>query len=211
MCVACDYTIHRANHHFGWNRDFAPALTAKPGSTIHFECTDASGGQLDAASTLAERRRPRFRQGQSGDRTGLCRRRQPGDALKVTIRKFMPSGVGWTANIPGFGLLADQFTEPALHIWKYDPASMAPALYRPWRQGAAEAVRRHDRPRSGRSRACIPSCRRAGSAAIWIFATSRPASRSICRSRSRARCSPSATPTPPRATARSAARPSRAR
>ena len=48
---------------------------------------------------------------------------EPGDALKVTIRQFMPSGVGWTANIPGFGLLADQFTEPALHIWKYDPAA----------------------------------------------------------------------------------------
>ena len=29
-------------------------------------------------------------------------------------------GWGWTANIPGFGLLADQFKEPALHIWKYD-------------------------------------------------------------------------------------------
>ena len=31
MCVACDYTIHSAKHNFGWNRDFAPALTAKPG------------------------------------------------------------------------------------------------------------------------------------------------------------------------------------
>ncbi len=27
---------------------------------------------------------------------------------------FKPSGFGWTANIPGFGLLADQFKEPAL-------------------------------------------------------------------------------------------------
>ena len=46
---------------------------------------------------------------------------EPGDALKVTLQSFEPSGLGWTANIPGFGLLADQFTEPALHIWKYDP------------------------------------------------------------------------------------------
>ena len=48
---------------------------------------------------------------------------EPGDALKVTIETFKPSGFGWTANIPGFGLLADQFTEPALHIWNYDAAS----------------------------------------------------------------------------------------
>ena len=56
---------------------------------------------------------------------------EPGDALKVTIRKFMPSGFGWTANIPGFGLLADQFPDPALHMWSYDAATLAPALYGP--------------------------------------------------------------------------------
>ena len=56
---------------------------------------------------------------------------KPGDALKVTIDSFKPSGWGWTANIPGFGLLADQFEEPALHIWKYDPGTLAPAMYGP--------------------------------------------------------------------------------
>jgi len=131
MCVACDYTIHRANHHFGWNRDFAPALVAKPGSTIHFECIDASGGQLDAASTLQHVVDLDF--GKVNPVTGpvYVEGAMPGDALKVTIHEFIPSGVGWTANIPGFGLLADQFTEPALHIWKYDPASMEPSLFGP--------------------------------------------------------------------------------
>ncbi len=55
----------------------------------------------------------------------------PGDALKITFRKFIPSGSGWTANIPGFGLLADQFPDPALHMWTYDPTSLAPAVYGP--------------------------------------------------------------------------------
>jgi acetamidase/formamidase len=49
----------------------------------------------------------------------------------VTLLDFAPSGWGWTANIPGFGLLADQFKEAALHIWKYDASSLAPALYGP--------------------------------------------------------------------------------
>ncbi|HEU4826402.1 MAG TPA: acetamidase/formamidase family protein, partial [Dongiaceae bacterium] len=35
----------------------------------------------------------------------------------------------WTANIPGFGLLADQFKEPALHIWKYDASLSKPAMF----------------------------------------------------------------------------------
>jgi acetamidase/formamidase len=56
---------------------------------------------------------------------------RPGDVLKATLLSFTPSGWGWTANIPGFGLLADQFKDPALHIWRYDTASMAPAAYGP--------------------------------------------------------------------------------
>ncbi len=131
MCVACDYTIHSSKHNFGWSRDFAPALTAKPGSTIHFECIDASGGQLHAGSTVEDVANLDF--GRVNPVTGpvYVEGAEPGDALKVTIREFVPSGVGWTANIPGFGLLADQFTEPAIHIWTYDPASMAPSLYGP--------------------------------------------------------------------------------
>jgi acetamidase/formamidase len=54
---------------------------------------------------------------------------QPGDAVKITIGGFVPSGFGWTAVIPGFGLLADQFVDPALHIWSYDKARLTPAAF----------------------------------------------------------------------------------
>jgi acetamidase/formamidase len=131
MCVACDYTIHRQNHHFGWNRDFTPVVTARPGQTIHFECLDSSGGQLGRDSTLADVAALDFEKVNPVTGPVYVEGAAPGDALKVTLRKFVPSGVGWTANIPGFGLLADQFTEPALHVWTYDPASMAPALFGP--------------------------------------------------------------------------------
>jgi len=52
--------------------------------------------------------------------------------LKVTLLEFVPSGWGWTANIPGFGLLADEFPEAALHIWRYDAQTLAPALFGRW-------------------------------------------------------------------------------
>ena len=131
MCIACTHTIHRAKHHFGWNRDFEPALVAKAGETIHFECLDSSGGQLGKGSTLETLGALDF--GKINPVTGpvYVEGAKPGDALKVTIRRFVPSGIGWTANIPGFGLLADQFQEPALHMWTYDPVNMAPALYGP--------------------------------------------------------------------------------
>ena len=54
---------------------------------------------------------------------------EPGDALKVTINEFAASDFGWTANIPGFGLLADRFADPALKIWKLDSAGKMPAVF----------------------------------------------------------------------------------
>ena len=131
MCVTCDHTIHRKNHNFGWNRDFTPALTAKSGQTIHFECLDSSGGQLGLNSTAKDIATLDFSKINPVTGPVYVEGAEPGDALKVTIRKFIPSGLGWTANIPGFGLLADQFKDPALHIWKYDTTTMAPALYGP--------------------------------------------------------------------------------
>jgi acetamidase/formamidase len=129
MCNKCDYTIHGRHHHFGWDNSFAPAERVAPGSTIAFQCLDASGGQLGADSTVDDVGRLDFAKVNPVTGPIFVEGAEPGDALKVTIEAFTPSGFGWTANIPGFGLLADHFKAPALHLWKYDAASMAPALY----------------------------------------------------------------------------------
>ncbi|MDQ0455247.1 acetamidase/formamidase family protein [Rhizobium paknamense] len=131
MCITCQHTIHRASHHFGWNRDFEPTLVAKPGETILFECMDSSGGQIGADASLDTLAALDFSRINPVSGPVFIEGAEPGDVVKVTLRKFHPSGLGWTANIPGFGLLADQFKEPALHLWHYDPASLAPALYGP--------------------------------------------------------------------------------
>ncbi|MCW4113833.1 acetamidase/formamidase family protein [Aurantimonas sp. MSK8Z-1] len=129
MCSNCDYTIHGRSHHFGWDNSFAPVQHAAPGSTIEFECLDSSGGQLNRTSTVADV--PALDFGKINPVTGpiFVEGAEPGDALKVTIEAFKPSGFGWTANIPGFGLLADQFKDPALTIWSYDPASLEPSAF----------------------------------------------------------------------------------
>ncbi|MBS1168646.1 MAG: acetamidase [Proteobacteria bacterium] len=131
MCLACDYTIHRRDHHFGWSRDFTPAVVAKSGETIHFECLDSAGGQLGIGSTVADVVNLDFAKVNPVTGPVYVEGAEPGDVLKVEIREFVPSGIGWTAVIPGFGLLADQFTDPALHVWKYDPGTLAPSLFGP--------------------------------------------------------------------------------
>jgi amidase len=134
MCKLCDYTIHAAQHNFGWDNCFVPAERVDPGATILFHCHDSSAGQLVASSTLADVVALDF--GKINPVSGpiYVEGAMPGDVLKVTIGDFAPQrhdgrGFGWTANIPGFGLLADQFTDPALHIWSYDAGQMAPALW----------------------------------------------------------------------------------
>ena len=172
MCVACNYTIHRKDHNFAWSRDFAPALTCKPGETIHFECLDSGAGHFTRDSTVADVATVDFAKVNPVTGPVFVEGAEPGDAVKVTFRKFIPSGVGWTANIPGFGLLADQFPDPALHIWTYDACDHGAGAVRPERA----ACRSRPSPARSASRPPSPaatrSCRRARSAAISTSATS---------------------------------------
>ncbi|NBB82315.1 MAG: acetamidase [Alphaproteobacteria bacterium] len=127
----CRHTIHARHHHLGWDNALAPVLTVAPGETVAFETIDASGGQLTPDSTAADV--AAMDPARVNPVTGpvAIDGAEPGDAVKVTLLDFAPSGWGWTANIPGFGLLADQFPDPALHVWRYDTAGLAPALYGP--------------------------------------------------------------------------------
>lgn len=129
--MKCTHTIHDRTCHYGWNNANTPAIRIAPGETVAFNPPDSSGGQITATSTLSDLSKLDF--GKVNPVAGpiYIDGAEPGDAIKVTLLEFGPSGWGWTANIPGFGLLADQFKDPALHIWKYDAASLAPALYGP--------------------------------------------------------------------------------
>jgi acetamidase/formamidase len=123
------HTIHRHQAHLGWNNAFPPVLRIAPGEIVEFDVSDASGGQLSPRSAAADV--PKLDFARVNPVTGPISidGAQPGDALEVTLLSFEASGWGWTANVPGFGLLADQFPEPALHLWRYDAATLAPAAY----------------------------------------------------------------------------------
>lgn len=123
------HTIHKHQHHIGWDRDTPPVLTVAPGEVVEFEIHEASGGQLGPDSTVTDVLALDF--GKVNPVAGpiVIDGAEPGDSVKVTIESFAPSGWGWTANIPGFGLLADQFEDAALINWRYDPDTLAPALW----------------------------------------------------------------------------------
>jgi acetamidase/formamidase len=127
--VAAKYTIHRHHCHHTWDKTHAPVLTVAPNESITFDVTDASAGQVTQTSTADVF--ATYDSARVNPVTGpvFVDGAQPGDILCVRILSYAPSGWGWTANIPGFGLLADDFPEAALHHWNYDPTGSAPLLY----------------------------------------------------------------------------------
>jgi len=128
--MAHRHTIHHQHH--GWDNSLVPAIQVAPGASLEFEVVDASGGQLSGTSRAADIGRLDFSRINPLTGPVHVEGAEPGDVLKVTVLSFAPSGWGWTANIPGFGLLAEEFKEAALHLWRYDSATLAPALFGQW-------------------------------------------------------------------------------
>ncbi|WP_176083568.1 acetamidase/formamidase family protein [Martelella sp. HB161492] len=123
------HTIHSKHCHCGWNNALDPAFHVTSGETMTFCCRDAGNGHFHAGSTDADvlSENP----DEANPLTGpvFVEGAAPGDALKVTINAFSPSGFGWTAIIPGFGLLSDQFAAPRLKLWNYERDAATPAVF----------------------------------------------------------------------------------
>lgn len=115
-------SIHllRSQEHLGWSRDHDPAVTIHSGSEVTVETQDASAGQLSKTSTASglESLDP----ARVNPVTGpiFVEGAKPGDVLQIELLNVEPSAWGWTAQLPGFGLLADQFPDPWLHVWEID-------------------------------------------------------------------------------------------
>lgn len=127
----CNHTIHSQQHHFGWDNSIDPVLTVTPGQTVEINTIDSSGGQLTSESTLDDLTSLSFDRVNPVTGPVYIDGAEAGDAVAIEFLDFAPSGWGWTANIPGFGLLADQFEQPHLHIWSYDSNTLNPAVYGP--------------------------------------------------------------------------------
>lgn len=122
------HTIH-SRHHWRWDNALAPAARLAPGDTVELDCLDPGGGQVHAGSTAADLGRLDFGRVNPVSGPLFIEGAEPGDAVKVTILDLAPSGWGWSALIPGFGLLAEDFPDPYLELWSYDRAARQPAAY----------------------------------------------------------------------------------
>jgi acetamidase/formamidase len=122
-------TIHDTHRYYAWDSTIPPVVTAAPGDTLTLTVRDAWDGVITPDSDVSILQTDMS--GRVNPVTGpiYVDGAQPGDTLVVTLESYRPSGWGWTANIPGFGLLAEDFKDAALHLWRYDPEGSTPLMF----------------------------------------------------------------------------------
>jgi acetamidase/formamidase len=110
-------------NHLAWDPAIPPVATVGSGEVVDFGCLDASNGQLDAGSTTETLANLDF--GRVDQVTGpiAVEGAEPGDTLQVDLLGFETGDWGWTASIPGFGLLADDFPDGHLKITRLQPGA----------------------------------------------------------------------------------------
>lgn len=104
--------------HAFWDNSHPARLRIQPGDTVVFETLEASAGQVgpDSPSRVVANLNFDFIHPLTGP--VYVEGAEPGDALVVDIVSIKHKGWGWNAVIPGFGLLAEDFSEPYLHHYK---------------------------------------------------------------------------------------------
>jgi acetamidase/formamidase len=108
--------ISRDRFHLAWDPAIPPIETVGDGDEVAFDLLDASGGQLTAESTVADIETLDFSRVDQVNGPIAIDGAKAGDTLQVDLLDYQPAEWGWTASIPGFGLLADEFPAPALRI-----------------------------------------------------------------------------------------------
>jgi acetamidase/formamidase len=114
--AASIHDVHPERFHYGWDNALEPALTVSSGDEVLLHARDASDEQLGPGSTVEDVAALDFGHVNPVSGPVHVEGAAPGDVLAVEILDFSQPGWGWTAIIPGFGLLADEFPEPWLRI-----------------------------------------------------------------------------------------------
>ena len=104
--------------HAFWDQTLPPRVEVAPGDTVVFETQEASAGQITRKSKSAALATLSFEPIHPLTGPVYVRGAEPGDALEVQVVSLKHKGWGWNAVIPGFGLLADDFTAPYLHHYQ---------------------------------------------------------------------------------------------
>ncbi|MEQ8904657.1 acetamidase/formamidase family protein [Ekhidna sp.] len=113
-----DHTLTSDQTHNKWSRAIAPVLTINSGEVVEISTEEATDGQLTIDSDTSDLMKLSFDPIHPLTGPIYINDAQPGDVIAVTLHKIEIGEWGWTAILPGFGFLADEFTEPHLKTFE---------------------------------------------------------------------------------------------
>ena len=103
--------------HYTWDVANEPLLTIADGDTVVFETRDVSDNQIGPGSDSSVISNLDWARVYPLAGPVFVEGAEPGDTLAIEIVDLHTRGWGWTAILPGFGLLADDFTEAYLRVF----------------------------------------------------------------------------------------------
>src|SRR4029453_9240905 len=128
--LSAEHAVDSSRAHHDWDNSREPVLTIASGDVVHFDLLMTGDGPVSESSTADEVAwdfdtiynlgGPVFVDGA-----------EPGDTLEIEVLELTPGPWGWTAVIPGLGLLPDDFPDPYLKIFDLrgrSTAVVAPAV-----------------------------------------------------------------------------------
>jgi acetamidase/formamidase len=126
-------TLHVAKDqwHLAWDNAIPPIARVASGAVVEFDLLDAGCGQIVPDATVDAIRALDFSRVDQVNGPIFVEGATPGDTLQVEFLDLQPADWGWTAIIPGFGLLADEFPEAALKVWRLEGGADGSAEFAP--------------------------------------------------------------------------------
>ena len=115
--------------HNRWHPDLEPVATVRLGEEITLETRDGLDGQVLRGSSLADVATLDLGLGHPLTGPVYVEGAKPGDVVDIDLVGYETADFGVTPVIPGFGFLADEFTDPYLVTWEIaDGRARSPEL-----------------------------------------------------------------------------------
>lgn len=109
--------------HARWSATIPPVVTVPSGAVVEVHTMEASDGQFDVGSTADDVAGLSFDPIHPLTGPVAVEGAEPGDILAVTLLDIEVDDWGWGAIVPGFGFLADRFTEPVYKGFDIPPGA----------------------------------------------------------------------------------------
>jgi acetamidase/formamidase len=116
-----NHKLDRSAFHYLWSGSHKPVLEIESGDSVWFEINEVMSGQISPKTSAKDLLKVDFSKVYPLTGPVHVKDASAGDALRVSVEAVEPANWGWSAIMPGFGVLPE-FDKPYLKIWNFSSA-----------------------------------------------------------------------------------------